>query len=70
MMSLSEKTIQKLGDALMNDVVTYMNEDDRFFELMVELLPDAIHAKLGYVDSMVTQQLSMYLSAHIYLAGE
>ena len=66
-MALSESTIQRLADALSDDVARYISEDERFFDLMVELIPDAIHDKLGDVDDMVAAELSMCLSERIHL---
>jgi hypothetical protein len=45
-------------------------EDYRFFDLMVELIPDAIHAKLGGVDDMIIAELSMCISERIRLIGD
>ena len=68
-MALSDSTIQRLADALVNDVATYITEDERFFDLMVELIPDAIHDKLGNVDDMVLAELSMCISGQLRLIG-
>jgi len=68
-MALSDSTIQRLADALANDVATYITEDERFFDLMVELIPDAIHDKLGNVDDMVLAELSMCISGQLRLIG-
>lgn len=66
-MALSTSTIQRLADALADDVVSYITDDERFFDLMVEMIPDAIHSKLGDVDSMVVAELSMCISERIRL---
>ena len=68
-MALSNNTIIKLSDALSADVAQYITEDERFFDLMVELIPDAIHAKLGDVDDQVAAELSMCISERIRLIG-
>ena len=68
-MALSNSTIQRLADALCDDVASYITEDERFFDLMVELIPDAIHAKLGDVDDQVAAELSMCISERIHLTG-
>lgn len=68
-MALSNSTIQRLADALCDDVASYITEDERFFDLMVELIPDAIHAKLGDVDDQVAAELSMCISERIRLIG-
>jgi hypothetical protein len=68
-MALSQSTIQRLADALSDDVAQYISEDERFFELMTELIPDAIHAKLGDVDMQVSTELTMCLSERIIVKG-
>jgi hypothetical protein len=69
-MALSQSTIIKLADALSTDVAQYITEDERFFDLMVELIPDAIHAKLGDVDDMIIAELSMCISERMRLIGD
>jgi hypothetical protein len=68
-MALSESTIQRLADALCDDVASHISEDDRFFDLMVKLIPDAIYAKLGDVDDQVVAELSMCISERLVLKG-
>jgi len=68
-MALSESTIQRLADALVDDVASYITEDERFFDLMVELIPDAISDKLGNVDDTVAAELSMCISERLRLIG-
>lgn len=69
-MALSQSTIIKLADALSADVASYITDDERFFDLMVELIPDAIRAKLGDVDDMIVAELSMCISERIRLIGD
>lgn len=66
-MALSSSTINKLADALSDDVVAYISEDDRFFDMMVDLIPDAVRAKLGDVDDHVAMDLSMCIADRIRL---
>jgi hypothetical protein len=66
-MSLSQNTIIKLSEALSKDVADYIMEDERFFDLMVELIPDAIHDKLGDVDMQVSADLSMCIAERLVL---
>ena len=68
-MALSNSTIQRLADALCDDVVSYINDDVQFFDLMVELIPDAIRSKLGDVDDMIVAELSMCISERLRLIG-
>lgn len=68
-MALSTNTIIKLSEALADDVAQYITEDHRFFDLIVELIPDAICDKLGNVDDMVLAELSMCISERLVLKG-
>jgi hypothetical protein len=68
-MALSTNTIVKLSDALSQEVANYIMEDPRFFDLVVELIPGAVHAKLGQVDDMVAAELSMCIAERLVLKG-
>lgn len=68
-MALSSSTIIKLADALCDDVTRYISEDERFYDLMVELIPDAIRDKLGDVDDQVAAEISMCLCEKIRMVG-
>jgi len=68
-MALSTNTIIKLAEALSDDVAAFITEDERFFDLMVELIPEAIHAKLGDVEDQVASELSMCISERLRLIG-
>jgi len=68
-MTLSNHTISKLCDALISDVAEYIRDDDRFFDLMVDLIPEAINAKLGKVDEQLVEDLSMCISQRLILKG-
>ena len=46
-MSLSEETLQKLADTLVDDVIDYINDDDRLTDFYLELIGDAVCEKLG-----------------------
>ena len=68
-MALSNDTIIKLSDALSQDVADYITDQPEFFDLMVQLIPDAISAKLGDVDNMVLAELTMCISERLVLKG-
>jgi hypothetical protein len=68
-MALSDNTISKLCDALIQDVVEYISDDERFFDLMADLIPDAINAKLGKVDEELVAELSICISQRLILKG-
>lgn len=66
-MALSQNTIIKLSEALSNDVAEYISDTPEFFDLMVQLIPEAIHAKLGDLDDQVAAELSMCISQHLVM---
>ena len=68
-MALSNNTIIRLSEALSKDVADYIMDDPRFFDLMVELIPDAISDKLGNVDDQVAAELAMCISERLVLKG-
>ena len=68
-MALSNNTIIKLSEALSKDVADYITEQPEFFDLLVQLIPEAIHAKLGNVDDQVAAELSMCISERLVLRG-
>lgn len=68
-MALSNKATNKLAQALAEDVAQYITMDDRFFDLLTEVIPEAIHDKLGNADPMVVAELSMLISEHLRVAA-
>jgi hypothetical protein len=68
-MALSNNTIIQLSNALSKDVADYIMDQPEFFDLMVQLIPEAINAKLGNVDDMVAAELSMCISERLVLKG-
>tara|TARA_B100000902_G_C27071087_1_gene794060 strand:+ start:393 stop:707 length:315 start_codon:yes stop_codon:yes gene_type:complete len=47
MTKLSEQTIGKLADTLVEDVIDYITADDRLQDFYLELIGDAVCQKLG-----------------------
>ena len=66
-MSLSATCVSKLVDALKNDVINYIYEDERYIELMHEIVSDALRAKLGDVDEDLFYELGICLLDRIEL---
>tara|TARA_B110000503_G_scaffold37585_1_gene61453 strand:+ start:649 stop:870 length:222 start_codon:yes stop_codon:yes gene_type:complete len=66
-MALSNSTTQKLANALTSEVIDYIHEDDRWAELMMEVIPDAISEKMGSIDNDLRHELSMCIMDRIYL---
>ena len=58
-MSLSNRTVQSLSDALTPEVVDYIYQDERWVTFLHEVVPDAIISTLGQVDDEVLFDLSM-----------
>ena len=66
-MSLSANCVSKLVDALKSDVINHIYEDERYMELMHDLVSDALRAKLGDVDEDLFYELGMCLIDRIEL---
>ena len=67
LMALSDKTVNRLADAMAPEVVNYILEDDRWTEFMVELISDAIVAKLGTLDGDLHGELAYSISERLLL---
>ena len=61
-MSLSQETINKMGDAIIDDVAQYISEDPRFVDLLSEIILDAIQQKVGNLDTKVMTSLTRTIS--------
>ena len=58
-MALSNKTYDNLAKALQDEIVEYIQSDERYMDFMMEMVGDAIISKLGNVDTLVLGELSM-----------
>jgi hypothetical protein len=67
-MSLSNATFNKLADALKSEVVSYILQDERYVEFLMDMIPDAIQEKLGGpMDDIVLYELSLCVMEKIEL---
>lgn len=66
-MTLSVETISKLADALKPEVIDYICTDERLYEFMHNVVPDAIKSKLGPVDDDVLFDLSLCVMDRIII---
>jgi hypothetical protein len=66
-MGLSNKTYDELAKALKEDVISFINNDERYVNFMLEVIPDAIKENLGTVDEDVLMQLSYCIMDKIFL---
>jgi hypothetical protein len=66
-MSLSNATFNKLADALKAEVVSYILQDERYVEFLMDMIPDAIQEKLGPMDYIVLYELSLCVMEKIEL---
>ena len=66
-MALSDQTLHNLANALKPEVIKYIQEDERYVEFMMELIPDAITSQLGTVKNDVLMDLSMIIMDKISL---
>ena len=65
-MKLSNKTIQSLADALAPEVISYIHEDERYAEFMMEMIPDAIQEAMGNLDEELKMELSFCVMDRVY----
>lgn len=68
-MGLSAISYAKLSEALADDVATYIREDERFQELILKMIPEAIQEHLGDVNTEVAAHLTAHLAPKMYLVG-
>jgi hypothetical protein len=66
-MSLSNKTIQELAIALTPDVIDDIFMDDRYIELMMELIPDFVAKNLQTEDYDLVAELSYSIMENIQM---
>ena len=57
MSALSETTLQRLADKLVDDIVEYIQEDCRYVEFFKSIVGDAIRRKLGDLDDDTIDEL-------------
>jgi hypothetical protein len=66
-MTLSNQTIRNLASALVPEVVTYIYEDQRWCDLLHEVIPDALQDKLGPIDEDLKFVLTLFIMDRICL---
>lgn len=66
-MTLSNQTFHNLSQALKSEVIDYIHQDERYVDFMQEIIPDAIHNKLGLMDENVLFELSLCVMNSICL---
>jgi len=68
-MELTQQSYERLAEALADEVSCYIAEDDRFREVILKLIPEAIQNKLGLVDAEVIGELTAHLAPKMVLVG-
>lgn len=68
MSQLSERTINKLAETLVSDVIDYINEDDRLRDFYLEVIGDAVCEKLGNKNEDGTCSFDSGLSSELIMA--
>lgn len=67
-MTLSNETKTKLADALVPEVIQYLETNDNYVQLMQnQLIPEAISNALGEVDENLKSELSLIIFDSIYI---
>jgi hypothetical protein len=64
-MGLSNTTIQKLSNALTEEAVSYIFQDERYVNFMQEILPEFIEETLGKIDEDLKYDLAMCIMDRI-----
>ena len=64
-MSLSNTTISKLADVIKPDIIDEIYNSEKYFEMMTELVGEALEKKLGKCDEMLFFDLGMCLMDRI-----
>ena len=65
LMSLSQETIDKMSDAIIDDVAQYISEDPRFVDLLSEIVLDAIQHNVGNIDQTVLSAMTRTISSKL-----
>jgi hypothetical protein len=67
-MTLSNETKTKLADALVPEVIRYIEDNDNYVQLMQnQLIPEAISNALGEVDEDLKYELALIVFDSIYI---
>ena len=67
MSALSEITLQRLADKLVDDINEYIQEDCRYEEFFKRIVGDAIRRKLGDLDDETVNELGRYIFDRVAL---
>lgn len=67
-MALSHKAFVNLSHAIADDVAEYITEDRRFFDMLMQVIPDAITDKLGDIDDTLLAEMSYYIAENLKVA--
>lgn len=60
-MSLSNKTLQNLADALTSEVVDEIFKGEEWVDFMIQTIPGIIQDKLGPIDNEILGELSFMI---------
>ena len=66
-MSLSNTTVSKLADVIKPDIIDEIYNSEKYFDMMTELVGEALERKLGKCDETLFFDLGMCLMDRIEL---
>jgi len=66
-MSLSNTTVSKLADVLKADIIDEIYNSEKYFDMMTELVGEALEKKLGKCDEMLFFDIGLCLMDRIEL---
>ena len=67
MSALSETTLQKLANVLVDDIIEYIQEDCRYVEFFQSIVGDAIKRRMGDLDREAIEELGEYIFDRVEL---
>ena len=67
MSQFSNATLNQLANALVDDAIKYILEDERYVQFFQGIISDAIKDKLGDVEDEVLMELGAYIFERISL---
>ena len=67
MSALSETTLQKLANALVDDIIEYIQEDCRYVDFFQSIVGDAIKRRMGDLDREAIEELGKYIFDRVEL---
>lgn len=66
-MALSQKTFQQLANVLAPEIIQYIFENEKWIEFLSDIIPEALHEKIGELDIELEAELMMAIADRIVM---